>query len=360
MDEIINGSGLLNNINTLSNISALQSNTTISGGYVYINTIGFYFGNPALTGLSATSDNSIVVDNNGTRWIFQPQLSSFAGSINPTFESVTTGSLTNTGVTSAQFVGTSATGLIEAGTSNPTFTSVTTGSLTNTGTTSAQFLGTTPAGLIETGTLNPTFTSVTTGTTTATGLITAAAGLTVNSGQTLTNNGAYAGSPVLTGLTAGSGIIVANPSSPGPATITAVSSNYAFQGQQANVGTTSGTFVTTGTGVLLKPSASGNVKIILDAIWSNGTANSGITYNIAWGQGTSIPAAGSGVQTGMTLLLPTNITVSSGGGEYNLHLEYLLTGLSLETSYIFEPIFAVVAGGTANFAQIDMWVVEIN
>ena len=74
MDEIIDGSKLLNNSNTLMSIANLQSNTTISGGYVYINAIGFYFGNPALTGLSATNDNSIVVDKNGTRWIFQPQL----------------------------------------------------------------------------------------------------------------------------------------------------------------------------------------------------------------------------------------------------------------------------------------------
>ena len=74
MQNVINGSTLLNNIVSLSTISALQSNTTISGGYVYINNIGFYFGDPTLSGLTATSNNSIVVDKNGTRWIFQPQL----------------------------------------------------------------------------------------------------------------------------------------------------------------------------------------------------------------------------------------------------------------------------------------------
>ena len=75
MEQIIDGSNLLSNSNTLPSIAALQANTTLTGGYIYISNVGFYFGNPALQGLSAKSDNSIVVDKNGTRWVSQPQLS---------------------------------------------------------------------------------------------------------------------------------------------------------------------------------------------------------------------------------------------------------------------------------------------
>ena len=49
-------------------------------------------------------------------------------------------------------------------------------------------------------------------------------GATIPVGKQLLNNGSYAGTPVITSITAGSGVRVTNPSSPGAATISALSS----------------------------------------------------------------------------------------------------------------------------------------
>lgn len=49
-------------------------------------------------------------------------------------------------------------------------------------------------------------------------------GATIPAGKELLNNGSYAGTPIITSITAGPGITVANPTSPGAATISALSS----------------------------------------------------------------------------------------------------------------------------------------
>ena len=121
MQQLINANELFNNIDTLGSISILQNNTNITGGYIYITSIGFYFGNPSLTGLSATSDNSIVVDKNGTRWIFQPQLQLITTNNNPTFGDITATGTITTPILSSQFIGTSSTGEIIAGNNNLSF-----------------------------------------------------------------------------------------------------------------------------------------------------------------------------------------------------------------------------------------------
>jgi hypothetical protein len=74
MQDIINPTNLANKIDTLPSIAALQNNSTITSAYVYISNVGFYYGSAALQGVTATPDNSIVVDKNGIRWIFQPQM----------------------------------------------------------------------------------------------------------------------------------------------------------------------------------------------------------------------------------------------------------------------------------------------
>ena len=88
MQDSINASNLLQNVDSLPSITALQNNTTITGGYVYITDVGFYYGDPTLTGLSATPDNNIIVDRKGIRWIFQPQLIISSNSNQPTFTDI--------------------------------------------------------------------------------------------------------------------------------------------------------------------------------------------------------------------------------------------------------------------------------
>lgn len=50
-------------------------------------------------------------------------------------------------------------------------------------------------------------------------------GATIPAGKSLLNNGDYTGTPIVTSIIAGAGINVVNPSSPGSATISALSSN---------------------------------------------------------------------------------------------------------------------------------------
>ena len=62
------------------------------------------------------------------------------------------------------------------------------------------------------------------GTETTAGLATFNGGVTVALGQTLTNNGSYAGTPIVTSITVGPGLTIVNPTSPGTALISALSS----------------------------------------------------------------------------------------------------------------------------------------
>ena len=270
MEDIINAYNLSQNTITLPSIAALQNNITLTGGYVYINDVGFYYGDPALTGLAGKSDNSIIVDKNGTRWIFQPQLIPNLNSTN----------------------------------NFP-------------------------------------------------------AGITVPAGQTINNLGTYTGTPVLTSIINGGRLSVTNPTSPGPATL-GVTTNIAFQGQQATtVSTTSTSWVFTGTGVIFTPNYTGNVKISLSAQVGNDTIGDGTKVNLVYAQGNTLNAGGTAA-TGTFLLNPSiTATIASSGDIKGISLiNCILTGLTVDISYTFQPIFTILNGGTASFLQINITVEE--
>ena len=140
--------------------------------------------------------------------------------------------------------------------------------------------------------------------------------------------------------------------------IIAVANNLAFQGQETTYSTTSTTLVFTGTGVILTPKTSGTVKIVLDADVSNNTAADSITFNINYAIGTTLTAAGTAAAgTGVLTTAKTYISPTASA-ETAAHVEYQLTGLTLNTSYTFQPVIEASAG-TASFTQTDMWVEEI-
>ena len=141
--------------------------------------------------------------------------------------------------------------------------------------------------------------------------------------------------------------------------IMAIANNLAFQGQEAVYTTTSNTYVFTGTGVIFIPKTSGIVKISLNANVSNNTAGDGVAIDINYATGTVLAAAGAAA-TG-TGVLASAIGYESATGKANntIGIIYQLTGLTLGTSYIFQPVFYATTGGTASFTQINMWAEEI-
>ena len=141
--------------------------------------------------------------------------------------------------------------------------------------------------------------------------------------------------------------------------VMAIANNLAFQGQEAAYTTTSTTLVFTGTGVILTPKTSGTVRVVLDAIVSDNTAAVSVNLNINYETGTALVAAGGAVAgTAVMAAAVAYESVLANAVNY-AHIEYQITGLTLNTSYIFEPVFGGSAAGTASFTQIDMWVEEI-
>ena len=119
--------------------------------------------------------------------------------------------------------------------------------------------------------------------------------------------------------------------------------------------------LTTGTGVILTPISSGNVEIKLNASFYSDTTGDGLMYNIYYGQGTALQTANA-TPTPTLALLPANISfpLNEAGIVASFSLDYILKGLTIGTSYVFEVVYANVNGGKATFTQEDMWVIEIN
>ena len=136
--------------------------------------------------------------------------------------------------------------------------------------------------------------------------------------------------------------------------------NFSFQGQVATVTTTSISLVFTGTGVIFTPKTSGNVRIIFDAYISNNTTGNGVIFNINYDKGSSLmlfgtEAAGTGV---LPNAIPYTPLVASG--VIPLHIDSKLTGLTLNTQYTFQPVFAAITGGIALLTQQSISVMEYN
>jgi hypothetical protein len=325
MQDVVNGYNLSENSITLPSISALQNNTTLTGGYVNINNIGFYFGDPTLTGLAAKSDNSIVVDKNGTRWIFQPQIIPNLSSTNifPTGITVPAGqTIDNAGT----YTGT------------PLITSITAGS--NMTVTNPTAPGPATVDLISSPTL--------------TGVLSANAGITVPAGQTIDNAGTYTGTPIVTSIINGGGISVTNPAAPGPATISKVV-NYAYLGYQATTYvTTSTTAVSAGWSLTITPQNTGKVKLTVNLNENNNTAND-ICYSIInLVQSSTGVAAGAAVTSNIGYFTTYSNPATAFWG--TVPINYLFTGLTIGLPYSF-TIGAYVSAGTGTF-QLNSFLVE--
>lgn len=138
-----------------------------------------------------------------------------------------------------------------------------------------------------------------------------------------------------------------------------VNNNYSFQGQQTQYATISSSLVFTGTGVILTPQNSGIIEIKLDARIENNAAGDSTLLNINYTPGTTLIGGGN-TATGISVLPATLIYTSLIANQvFESHIDYLITGLTLKTSYIFQPIIEANGGGTAFFTQINMWVKEI-
>ena len=145
-----------------------------------------------------------------------------------------------------------------------------------------------------------------------------------------------------------------------PVGMIGVENNFATQGVEAAYTTTSTTMVFTGTGVVFTPVTSGNVEISLSSECSNDTAADGISVNIYYAAGTALTAAGTA--TAGTALLSTPLTWVSAAANAEGFLgvnNFVLTGLTPQTSYTFQPNIEAVTGGTASFTQISITVKEL-
>ena len=145
-----------------------------------------------------------------------------------------------------------------------------------------------------------------------------------------------------------------------PVGMIGVENNYAPQGVEAAVTTTSTTMVFTGTGVIFTPVTSGNVEISLSAEVNNDTALDGVALNIVYAAGTALTAAGTA--TAGTAILSTNLTYTAATASDNRFLglnSFVLTGLTPKTSYTIQPTFEAVTGGTASFTQFNITVKEL-
>ena len=417
MQETIDAGTLLSEVETLPSIAALQQNTGVTGGYVYITNIGFYYGNPTLTGLSATPDNNIVVDKKGIRWVFQPQLVQLSSSDNPTFNNVqVNGTLTTVGTTTLKDgLNVSAGATTLSGNLNILGTTIFTGGSieSNLIIAATVTVGTNPWGVAITP--NGSYAYVTNYSSAnvsviATATNTVVATVTVGAnpwGVAITPNGSYvyvanngssdvsviekiltfsdstinvaeninidglltAATATVTGnstvdgtLTAGTATVTGNSTVDGILTAGGIhNKGYAYiNNNSTELTTTSTTYTATGYGIVYTPVSTGNILVKTSGLVSNNTIGDGVYISLGYAAGTALIAAGTVLS--LTTITGMGITFTQEGLGSNYvpyNLDQVITGLTVGTSYIFETGIQAIGGGTVSDYLQYMSVTEI-
>lgn len=137
-----------------------------------------------------------------------------------------------------------------------------------------------------------------------------------------------------------------------PANIEAVS------GLSTAYTTTSTTAVMAGLGFTFTPvKKSGIVKITLDAVVSNSTADDGAQVQIAYGTG-SAPAQGAAA-TGTAVGIAAKFESAAAGAPGTVSTSAVVTGLTPGTTYWFDLQVAAITGGTASIGPVSGYIEEV-
>jgi len=130
-------------------------------------------------------------------------------------------------------------------------------------------------------------------------------------------------------------------------------------GDATAVTTASTTYVATGFGIVYTPVKTGNVLIKTLQTVSNNTAADITFVEVTYIAGTALAAAGTAVAGTVVPYMHNSITQGANINEgYFLVQEQVLTGLTIGTSYVFEPYISVSAG-TGNYLFTYMSVEEL-
>ncbi|MEM3844947.1 MAG: hypothetical protein QXU98_04525 [Candidatus Parvarchaeota archaeon] len=121
-------------------------------------------------------------------------------------------------------------------------------------------------------------------------------------------------------------------------------------------GTTSTSAVQMGLGVTYTPATTGRLLVIVVGEASNNTAGDGATVQLSYGTGSS-PSNGASA-TGTAVGSKISITSNAASQTVPFSLGYVLTGLTIGTSYWFDLQVAAVTGGTASVSNLTVLIIE--
>ncbi|MEM3828459.1 MAG: hypothetical protein QXP36_04510 [Conexivisphaerales archaeon] len=121
-------------------------------------------------------------------------------------------------------------------------------------------------------------------------------------------------------------------------------------------GITSLSPVQLGLGITYTPSSTGRVLVIVIGEAANNTAGDGVQVQLSYGTGTapSNGAAATGTSIGSILTTTSN----AAGQTVPFTLVYVLSGLTIGTSYWFDLQVMAVTGGTAYVQNLTVYIIE--
>ncbi|MEM3845588.1 MAG: hypothetical protein QXU98_07805 [Candidatus Parvarchaeota archaeon] len=121
-------------------------------------------------------------------------------------------------------------------------------------------------------------------------------------------------------------------------------------------GTTSTSPVQMGLGITYTPSTTGRLLIIVTGEAANNTAGDGATVQLSYGTGSS-PSNGASA-TGTAIGSKISVTSNAASQTVPVTLGYVLTGLTVGTSYWFDLQVAAITGGTASVSNLTVLIIE--
>lgn len=135
--------------------------------------------------------------------------------------------------------------------------------------------------------------------------------------------------------------------------------NYLFFHPSNPTGTTSTTYVMMGlgSGITLKPSHTGRIRISLNANLANSTAGDGSTIQLVYGTGTA-PANGVAA-VGTAFGNTYTRTLGTANRPSDVSTIWELSGLDINTTYWFDIQLEAVTGGTASISNITGIIEEV-
>lgn len=122
-------------------------------------------------------------------------------------------------------------------------------------------------------------------------------------------------------------------------------------------GTTNTTGVMMGLAGSITPVSTGRILVIVTGMMGNGTIADGAATQIRYGTG-GAPSNG-GALAGTTLGLLKTMIASTALGKQGFALSYVVSGLTLSTTYWVDISLAAVTAGTATVYGVDLVVIEL-